>query len=48
MAHTHITTNKRNFKHLTLAERGKIEALRAMGKSMQEIANQVGKHKSTI
>lgn len=42
------TTNKRSFKHLTEYDRGKIDVMRKLGKSLQEIADEIGCHKSTI
>jgi IS30 family transposase len=48
MAQSNSTTALRSFKHLTTYDRGKIAALHAEGKSMQDIADAVGCHKSTI
>lgn len=48
MAQTHHNTIKRRFKHLTPFDRGQIQALRREGKTLQEIADALGYHKSTI
>jgi transposase, IS30 family len=48
MAQSNFTTAKRSFKHLTAFDRGKIAALHTEGKSMQAIADAVGRNKSTI
>jgi IS30 family transposase len=48
MAQTHHNTNKRSFKHLTPFDRGQIQALRREGKTLQEIADVLGRNKSTI
>jgi IS30 family transposase len=48
MAHPHHNTEKRSFTHLTEFDRGQIQALRKQGKTLQEIANEIGCHKSTI
>lgn len=48
MAKIHSTINRRTFKHLTPYERGQIVALRGEGKSLQFIADTIGKNKSTI
>lgn len=48
MAHSHLNTQKRTFKHLTPFERGQILALRKEGKTQQEIADAIGHHKSTV
>lgn len=47
MARTHHNTT-RTFSHLTVFDRGQIQALRNQGKSLQEIADIIGCHKSTI
>ena len=47
MARTHHNTN-RTFSHLTVFDRGQIQALRHQGKSLQEIADIIGCHNSTI
>jgi IS30 family transposase len=48
MAQSNSITSIRTFKHLTTFDRGMIAALHAEGKTMQEIADAVGCHKSTI
>ncbi|WP_339064312.1 IS30 family transposase [Tepidibacillus marianensis] len=48
MASSHSNIDKRNFKHLTTFDRGRIAALRTEGKSLQAIADAVGCNKSTI
>lgn len=48
MAQPNHNTQKRNFKHLTSFERGQILALRKEGKSLQEIGDAIGHHKSTV
>ncbi len=48
MACNNNTTNKRSFKHLSEAERGKIEILLNDGKSLREIARKIGRNVSTI
>jgi DNA-binding transcriptional MerR regulator len=47
MARSHHNTT-RTFSHLTVFDRGQIQALRNQGKSLQEIADIIGCHKSTI
>ena len=41
MARSHHNTT-RTFSHLTVFDRGQIQALRNQGKSLQEIANIIG------
>jgi IS30 family transposase len=48
MAHTHHTTTKRSFTHLSAIDRGRIEVLRKQGHTLQAIADEIGCHKSTI
>lgn len=48
MVQSHSTKKKRNFKHLTAFDRGKIAALHDAGNSMQAIADAVGCNKSTV
>jgi len=48
MACSHYNTKKRSFAHLTAFDRGKIQALHKQGKTLQEIADEIGFHKSTI
>src|SRR5690606_4232930 len=48
MAQQHSTTALRTFSHLSPYERGKISVLRREGKSLQAIADAIGRHKSTI
>jgi len=48
MVQTKSTTNKRTFKHLTAFDRGQMAALHNEGKSLQEIADVIGCHKSTV
>ena len=48
MAHPQNTIQKRNFKHLTLFERGKIAALHKEGHSNREIARRLGRAQQTI
>jgi IS30 family transposase len=48
MARSNHNTEKRTFKHLTAFDRGKIQALHKQGKTLQEIADEIGCHKSTI
>lgn len=48
MAHSHCNTQTRTFTHLTSFERGQILALRKEGKTQQEIADAIGRDKSTI
>src|SRR5690606_40371249 len=48
MVRTKSITNKRTFKHLTEYDRGKIDVMHKHGKSLQEIADEIGCHKSTI
>ncbi|WP_235597228.1 helix-turn-helix domain-containing protein [Caldibacillus debilis] len=48
MAPIQSNTKKRMFKHLAAFDRGKIAALRAAGKSLQVIADEIDCHKSTI
>lgn len=44
----HYTTKRKNFKHLTIAQRGQIEALLKIGVSKVQIAKQVGISRSTL
>ena len=48
MAHSHDNIKERTFSHLTPYDRGRINALRGEGKTLQEIADVIGCHKSTI
>src|SRR5699024_370464 len=48
MVQLHSTTKKRSFKHLTSSSRGIIYALYNEKKSLQEIAEAVSCHKSTV
>lgn len=48
MAYSNHNTKKRHFKHLTPYERGQIQVLQKEGKTLQEIADLLGRHKSTI
>lgn len=48
MAHIHDNTQERTFTHLTPYDRGRIGALRGEGKTLQEVADVIGCHKSTI
>ncbi|TCS80789.1 helix-turn-helix protein [Tepidibacillus fermentans] len=48
MAYSKHNTKKRHFKHLTPYERGHIQVLQKEGKTLQEIADLLGRHKSTI
>lgn len=48
MAHSHLNTKGRIFSHLTAFARGKIQALRNEGKTLQEIADVIGYNKSTV
>src|SRR5690606_25424714 len=48
MAQQHSTTARRTFSHLSPYERGKISVLRREGKSLQAIADIIGRNKSTI
>jgi IS30 family transposase len=48
MAQRHHITNKRTFTHLSAFDRGRIEILRKQGKTLQAIADEIGRHKSTI
>jgi IS30 family transposase len=47
MAHSHFN-RKRNFSHLSAFDRGQIQALRNQGKTLQDIADIIGYHKSTV
>ncbi len=44
----HYTTGRKKFKHLTIAQRGQIEALLKIGVSKVQIAKQVGIARSTL
>ena len=44
----HYTTERKKFKHLTIAKRGEIEALLKLGVSKVQIAKQVGIARSTL
>lgn len=48
MAYSHYSAKKRSLNHLTPFERGQMMALCKEGKTLQEIFNAIGKHKSTI
>lgn len=48
MARFHHSTTKRTFTHLTAIHRGQIQALHNQGKTLQDIADEIGCHKSTI
>lgn len=48
MADSNINTKERTFSHLTAFDRGQIQALRREGKTLQQIAEAIGCHKSTV
>lgn len=48
MADPYVNTKERTFSHLTAFDRGQIQALRHEGKTLQEIADVIGCHKSTV
>lgn len=48
MAYANCNTSKRAFSHLNAFERGQIQALHQENKSLQEIADVIGCHKSTV
>ena len=48
MTLTHYTTERKKFKHITMFQRGQIEALLKLGIKKTEIAKQVGIARSTL
>src|SRR5699024_3022211 len=48
MSYANCNTSKRAFSHLNAFERGQIQALHQENKSLQEIADVIGCHKSTV
>ena len=45
---TNYSTTKQSYKHLSEAERGKIEAYLSIGLKPAEIARRLGRNRSTI